>query len=115
MMDGQQFVDLLKLVVRDSAASQELSVLQNPPGRRPSQELLDRSKWYNSLADDKKKILSSIIMDVADRAVFGFLCVIDGARAIENHSQKGHLELHYINDKSVVLNPPEGEALHELW
>lgn len=115
MMDGKQFVDLLKIVVRDAAVSQELSVLQRPPGKRPSQEVLKRSKWYNSLEDDQKKILSSIIMDVADRAVFGFLCVLDGARVIESSSQKGRLELYYIKDESILLNPPEGEVLHELW
>lgn len=54
-------------------------------------------------------------MDVADRAVFGFLCVLDGARVIESSSQKGRLELYYIKDESILLNPPEGEVLHELW
>ena len=114
-MDGQQFVDLLKIVVRDGAVSEELSVLQSPPGRSPSHNLLERSKWYNSLGDDQKKILSSIIMDVADRTVFGFLCVLDGARAIENSPQKGHLELRYVKDKTILINSPEGEILHELW
>lgn len=114
-MDTQQFVDLLRIVVRDGAASEELSVLQSPPGRQPSADLQERSRWYDSLQDDQKKILSSIILDVADRTVFGFLCVLDGVRAIEDGPDKGHLELRYVKDNSTLLNPPEGEMLHDLW
>lgn len=114
-MDTHQFVDLLRIVVRDNAASEELSVLRSPPGRRPSTDLQERSKWYNSLQDDQKRILSSIILDVADRAVFGFLCVLDGVRAIEDDGDKGRLELRYVKDELTLLNPPEGEMLHDLW
>jgi hypothetical protein len=109
-MDTRKFVDLLRIVVRDAAVSGELNVL-----RRPSDDLQERSKWYHSLSDDQKTILSSIILDVADRAIFGFLCVLDGVRAIEDDGDKGHLELRYVGGHSTLLNPPEGEMLHELW
>jgi hypothetical protein len=92
-----------------------VSVLGNPPGRRPRAELLEQSAWYNSLQDDQKRILSSIILDVADRAVFGFLCVLDGVRAIDDNADKGRLELRYIKNGSTLLNPPEGEMLHDFW
>jgi hypothetical protein len=114
-MDAKRFVDVLRIVVRDGAASDELSVLRSPPGRRPSADLQERSTWFNSLPDDQKRILSSIILDVADRAVFGFLCVLDGVRSIENDGEKGHLELRYVKDASTLLNPTEGEMLHDLW
>jgi len=114
-MNAQQFVDLLRIVVRDGAASDELSVLSSPPGRRPTPDLQERSKWYKSLTDDEKRILSSIILDVADRTVFGFLSVLDGVRAIEDGLDKGHLELRYVKQGSTLLNPPEGEMLHDFW
>jgi len=114
-MDTQQFVDLLRIVVRDGAASDELSVLRAPPGRKSSADLQERSKWYNSLQDDQKRILSSIILDVADRTVFGILCVLDGVRAIDDGRDKGRLELRYVRGNSTLLNPPEGEMLHDLW
>ena len=44
-MNGQEFVDVLKTVVRDSAAAGELTVLRSPPGRRPSSELVEQSIW----------------------------------------------------------------------
>jgi hypothetical protein len=115
VMNGQKFVDVLKIVVRDGAASDELNVLGNPPGSRPPTELLEQSAWYNSLRDDQKRILSSIILDVADRAVFGFLCVLDGVRAIEDDADKGRLELRYIKNGATLLNPSDGEMLHDFW
>jgi hypothetical protein len=114
-MDGKQFVDLLRVLVRDGAASEELDVLRSPPGGRPPTDLQERSAWYNSLHDDQKRILASIILDVADRAVFGFLCVLDGVRSIEDGPDKGRLELRYVKDDSILLNPSDGELLHDLW
>ncbi len=114
-MDSQEFVDLLKLVVRDAAVSGEMSALEKPPGRQPSSEVLKRSAWYHSLQDDEKRILSSIVFDVAAQAVFGFLCVLDGVRQIESGTDKGRLELRYVKDGSTWLNSPDQTMLHELW
>jgi hypothetical protein len=114
-MDSKEFVDVLKIVVRDAAALGEISALNKPPGRKPTAELMERSAWYHSLQDNEKRILSSIIIGVADRAVFGFLCVLDGDRQIEDGPDKGRLELRYVKDSSVWLNSPEDDVLHELW
>jgi hypothetical protein len=115
MMNSSQFIDLLRVVVRDGAASEVMSALEKPPGRRPPEDLVERSKWYSSLDDDQRRILSATVLDAADRAVFGFLCVIDGVRSIENESEKGRLELRYVKNGSVLLNPPERDMLHDLW
>src|SRR5256885_17189221 len=112
-MTSEEFVDRVKIVVRDQAATGELDILQRPPGRRLDAELLERSAWYDSLDDGQKRILSSILIDVADRAVFGFLCVIDGVSAIEDGPDKGRLELNYVKEGVTLLNPPEGDPLHE--
>jgi hypothetical protein len=114
-MNGKEFVELIRIVVRDGAASGVLSVLKTPPGRRPAAELRERSDWYNALDDYQKRMVLSVISDAVDRAVFGFLCVIDGVRAIDNGEKKGALELRYVKDGSVLLNPPDGEMLHDLW
>jgi hypothetical protein len=115
VMDSQQFVDALRVVVRDGAVSEELNVLKKPPGRQPPENLKENAAWYNALDDEQKRILSVVLHDVVDRAVFGILCVLDGARAIESDGDKGRLELHYVKNGSVLLNSPEGELLHELW
>jgi hypothetical protein len=115
VMDSQQFIEVIRLVVRDGAAEAVMSVLQAPPGRRPPKDMMERSKWYNSLDDGQKRILSSIVLDAANHAVFGFLCEIDGVRSIENPGEKGRLELRHVKPASVLLNPPSGPMLHELW
>jgi hypothetical protein len=115
LVNSEQFVDRIRIVVRDGAVSEALGVLNSPPGRRPSEELQERSIWYNSLDNDQKRIVSSVVLDAVNRAIFGFLCVIDGVRAIENDEEKGTLELRYVKSDSVLLNPPDGEMLHELW
>jgi hypothetical protein len=114
-MDNRQFLDALRVVVRDGAVSEELALLTKPPGRRPPENLKENSGWYNTLDDEQKRILSAVLYDVVDRAVFGVLCVLDGVRAIENDGDKGRLELRYVKNGAVLLNPPDGDMLHELW
>lgn len=94
-MNSQEFVEIVKSVVRDAAINDVISVIENPPGRRPLQELKDKSDWYNSLQDDQKQIVKSIVSQAVDSALFGFLCVIDGVRAFESMSNSGRLELIY--------------------
>ena len=114
-MDSQEFVDAIKLVVRDAAVSGTLRVLQQVPGRRPTAEVTENSVWYQSLNDQQRARLSSIVRHAGDQAVFGFLCVMDGVRAIENGKEKGHLELLHIKDKATILNPSDGPMLHDLY
>ena len=114
-MDSREFVDVLTIVVRDSAVSDTLDVLQKPPGRRPEQERLKRSAWYNSLDKDQQGIVAHIIKDAVDSAVFGLLCVLDGVRAMEDGPDKGRFELRYVKGGVTVLNAPDGEMLHDIF
>jgi hypothetical protein len=114
-MEGQEFVNAIKLAVRDAAISGALSLLERPPGRQPSASLLENADWYASLSESERQKLLNIIQGAVDQAVFGFLCVIDGVRAIEDGAEKGRLELRHINEKETLLNPPEGAMLHDLY
>jgi hypothetical protein len=114
-MDSRQFVDIIRVVVRDSAVSDTLTFLQKPTGRRPDQERLKGSGWYNSLDKDQQGIVANIIKDAVDRAVFGLLCVLDGVRAVEDGPIKGHFELRYVKTNVTVLNAPDGEMLHDIY
>ncbi|MCQ8129772.1 hypothetical protein [Methylomonas rivi] len=113
-MDSLEFIKKIKIVVRDGAINDVISVTENPPGRRVSQ-LKARSEWYLSLPDEQKAIVKSIVSDSVDSALFGFLCVIDGVRAVENGPDKGKLELLYSKEESVQLNSPDGLMLHDLY
>jgi hypothetical protein len=114
-MDSREFVDRIKLVVAEGAISAMIRLLQDPPGRKPSAEVADNAAWYATLDEESRRKLVRIIKTAVDQSVFGFLCVIDGVRAIENSPDKGRIELRYITDKTVILNPPNGDMLHELY
>ena len=114
-MKQQEFVDAIKIAVRDSAALDTLKVLQAPSGRRPSEALKARSEWFRSLDEHSQRMVADIAFDAADRASFGFLCVLDGVRAIEDYGPKGDLELRFIKDEVVNLTPSDGPMLHDLW
>lgn len=114
-MDKQEFVDAIKIAVSESAVTGTFSALEKPPGKRPSAELIENAAWYSSLNDDEKKKCFGIVKGAVDQAVFGFLCVIDGVRAIESGGTKGRLQLLYVNDQTTILNSPDGEMLHDLY
>jgi hypothetical protein len=114
-MDGQDFVEVIKVVVRDSAISSTLNALERPAGRRPSLESKENAAWYASLDEEERRRLADVVKAAVDHAVFGFLCVIDGVRAIENDAQKGRLELRYIKGSTTILNSSDVPMLHDLY
>lgn len=115
-MNNKAFVDAIKIAVRDAAVFGTLELLRNPPGRRPRQDLIDISKWFNSLSDEDKKMLSNILRLNTDAAVFGFLAVLDGERVVEDSQKKGEFELFYIGSEGRVrLNAPDQEMLHDIF
>lgn len=115
-MNSNEFVDAIKIVVRDAAVSGTLALLENPPGRRPKQDLIALSRWFCSLSEEDKNMLSNVLRLNANAAVFGFLAVLDGERIIEDSQKKGEFELIYIeNERKVRLNAPDQEMLHDIF
>src|SRR5215203_319881 len=99
-MDSEEFVSRIKQVVEDTCISDCIGMYRNPPGGAPTEDLLELSKWYESLSDGGKKMVERAMRDAVRGAVFGFFCVLDGVRAIEGPEgpgAKGSLELHYVN------------------
>lgn len=112
-MDKEKFVKIIKLDVRDSSLSELTRILLNPPGRLPKKELKDLSVWYNSLNDNDKKNLLEVSKMVLDLGLFGFLCILDGVRLIND---SGTLQLSYQNDgEKLILNDSQQEYLHDLY
>ncbi|MFI5011704.1 MAG: hypothetical protein ACHQAY_05095 [Hyphomicrobiales bacterium] len=114
-MHSREFISVIRKVVRDAAISDTIRILEEPPGRRPSQELLDRAEWYRSLEPYHRMRISEVITEAVDCAIFGFLCVIDGVRVVENGPVKGDFELRYVKGGSTLLNSPDEEMLHDLY
>ena len=115
-MNNKSFVKAIKESVRESAVTSTINNLTKPAGRRPLQENLDLSLWYNGLTESDKTMLKKAILRAVDHSVFGFLAVLDGVHAIEDSPEKGKFELFYEkNSISKLLNSEEDEYLHDIY
>lgn len=114
-MNAEKFVEVIRnVVVNGSEKSVKLN-LEQPPGREPLLQLVVMSEWYNQLNENDKVVVAQIIQESVNTAIFSFLCVLDGVKAIENEN-KGELKLFYENqDIKLLLNDSEEEYLHDLF
>ena len=116
-MTSEEFVKRIQVVVYDATIKGACSLLESPPGRRPSPGLVKLSQWFNKLSSENREHVRTAIQMAVGNAVFGMLVVLDGDRAIcEAGESQGLLELYYnTENKSVLLNDPEGEPLHDIF
>ena len=90
-----------------------------PAGRRPATEIVERSTWFNALTPDDQGRVKEVAADAVKAALFSLLCVLDGARAIEDGVSAGSLELRHVKDgkETLLASSSLGEnrtPLHEL-
>ena len=115
-MNSTEFIDSIKSVVVETAVDSIKSNLIKPPGKKPSEKLQEMSEWYNNIGDNDKAILLQIIRESVETSIFGFLCVLDGVRIIEDSDEKGKLLLYYEkNGNRQLLNDPNEEYLHDQF
>ena len=115
-MNESEFVGAIRLAVEQSAAKDCLENYQNPPGRSPSAELVQLSQWYTALSEEDQSMVARAMQDAVRASIFGFFCVLDGVRAIEDSSDKGSLELwHVKNDLRTRINDPVRNPLHDEY
>jgi hypothetical protein len=116
-MNSEEFVDRIRIAVYDGSVTTALSILDKPPGRNPSMSQINNSTWYHQLSPEESVRLKSVIRDAVRGAVFSMLCVLDGVASIRKHGEEvGSLELRYVcGSESVLLNPEEGEMLHDSF
>jgi len=94
-MDAEEFVDVIRKVVMDAAVDDVVSILTDPPGRRPAPELLALSKWFLGLAADDRDMVRLALAEASHAAVFGLFAVLDGARRVDSEQPPGELQLWY--------------------
>ncbi|NJS36661.1 MAG: hypothetical protein HC765_09975 [Brachymonas sp.] len=111
-MNSENFIDLVKIHVKNVAIKNTIEVLKQPPGRRVPPNERTRSNWYNALAADEVEHVNSVVSTAVHEALFGLLAVLDGARTIDDVG--GRFELTYVSDKRVLLNDPIEIGLIEL-
>ena len=93
-----------------------LKQLEEPSGRNPEARRLKLSDWFNSLDESTAERVKDVIEESVDAAVFGFLCVLDGVRAISNEPDVS-LKLMVVtpSEDPHLLNDPNNEELHDLY
>jgi hypothetical protein len=116
-MTNEEFISRIRKAVYEPAVKGSLTILEHPPGRRPSRALVELSQWFNRLSPEDKEGVRGTIQLAARAAVFGMLAVLDGVTAIrEAGEEAGTLELrHSAGGQWVVLNDPGAEPLHDLF
>lgn len=113
-MDASEFVQAIRQQVEQPAVDGCLENYRDPPGRRPSESLVQMSDWYESLADEDKSMLERAMRDSADAAIFGFFCVLDGVRGVEDGKEQAELELWHVKQGvRTRINDPKQNMLHD--
>jgi hypothetical protein len=105
-MDSSEFIQSIKLYVRDAAVEDTILNLKRPPGRRVLPQERERADWYNKLSAADVSHVDSVIISAVHGALFGLFAVLDGDRAIEDGDAKGRFELSYVGKQRIVLNDP---------
>lgn len=114
-MNAENFVESIKISVIESAIRTMNQYFTEPPGRKPDTFLKDISVWFNGMSESDKEMVQKIVTQAVQTSVFGFLCVLDGVRAIENTADKGQLLLYFEkHGQRTLLNDPDTEYLHDL-
>lgn len=114
-MDARDFVHVIEKVVTESSLRSIEEIVTTPPGKSPSKDLISLSIWFNDLPEDQKENVRRVMKRSVDEAVFGFLCVLDGVRAIEGRSDKGKLLLYYEREGDRKLLNGADELLHDMY
>ncbi|WP_380783194.1 hypothetical protein [Sphingomonas sp. R86520] len=118
-MDAEKFVASLRDLVAAPAADGTLTQIERPSGRNVAADRKERAAWLAALSSEDRAHVEYAVREAANAAVFGLLCVLDGARVIED-GPRGHLELHYQKDGSDTLLSSSdlsepAPSLHELF
>jgi hypothetical protein len=115
VMSKRAFVDALFEVALDGAIRGEVQSLDDPPGRRPSLDLVTRSEWFKGLTDDDRSMVVGLMREAGYAVLHSVLCVLDGVAAIEAGPHKGSLRLLYERDgQAIELTSHAEPDLHDL-
>lgn len=112
-----EFASALKNVAFDSTVRDVVALLSDgAPGGGPHPRAAAMSAWYGSLSDADRVMVLEVIREGAHAAVFGVLCVLDGARAID---ESPHADLVLTASKdgelTVLASPDADVELHDCF
>ena len=114
-MTSEQFVNRMYDHAVTSSVKGCIRQLEKPSGRKPRLADVEESEWFSRLNEADKAFVERCMRRAADLALFSVFTVLDGESFIEDVGPKGDFKLYYEKDgKAVILNPPNGDMLHDL-
>lgn len=114
--DRDEFVSIVKMVIRDTAIAAVTDSLRHPPGRKPPELLQALSDWANGLMRNDRDRIEAIVGEAVDRAIFDLLCYFDIAQRVKAVKAEGELQLILkAGGKRTLLNDPVGKGLAETF
>jgi hypothetical protein len=115
-LDSKYFVEAIISCVRDTAVEDTVSVMEEPPGRKPRKKDLVLSAWYNKQSIRDKEMIKKALYEAVDSSLFGLFAVIDGIRTIEDVGHKGDFKLYFEKDgEKKLINESIKEYLHDVY
>jgi hypothetical protein len=114
-MTREEFIAGISIAVQEEAVRSTKYDLQFP-GVKPSIWRTELAAWFNQLPETEAEMVLRAVSVAVDVSVFGFLCVLDGARAIESGEDKGEIRLIYVKrEEEDRLNGRGGFDLHDIF
>ena len=114
IMKPDYFVQALKQSCLDGAVQDCVESSRSPPGRKPRQELIRISQWFNALPASDREFVVAAMREACDATLFSVLCVIDGVRPIEPEGEKSQFKLFAARRGAESQISPNETYLHDL-
>lgn len=112
-MTPEEFVEGLTVNCRAAAAG-VVSLLEAPPGRKPSRRLVELAAWYKALSGHDQKMLRQVVELAAGQSLFGVLCALDGVSSVF-HGAPVELRLIATRDNVTTVVSPSATYLHDIY
>ena len=109
----EDFVESIYENVYMSSVRGVITILKQPPGRNPRKSLVEMSEWFLALSQEDRAMAVRVMCQVADSAVFGFLCVLDGARPITDGFSREPVLTIAGEGEEIVISPDKD--LHDYF
>jgi hypothetical protein len=114
-MTADEFVAAIKMTVHDAAVAAVLESVQNPSGRKPPMSLVELSSWYDGLSESDKRYVQAMVLQGVHAALFGFFAVIDGAKVVEDGSEKSEFVLVQRRGGAETQITDPANPLHDIY
>jgi len=115
-MNPEAFISIVKQVVELNSMDNVIKNITQLSGAKVDHRYKYLVEWYKDLDDEGRECVKQIIREAVSTTLFGFFCVLDGVRAIENGPDKGRLELYYVKEnEKILLNDFNEEFLHDIY